>query len=263
MIARASWVSTALLAVLAVAPCLAQDAPTPSPTPAPTPAPTAAAAPAPRTGATPGRGGVGGMIGGSSFYDKGFFSSEEYSKGSLPRFDFSGQFRYVMSSRFRLQVSPGFTWSAYSKKEPPPFVDINNPGDTTKENYLALLVPISAQLQMTFGKAPWVYHVGAGPGVYRLWVQNHRKVLVDPATFRLHRGVYLGFTLEAGAERFLKALPNTSVEVSAVHHQVMATRDEQFPTGWNSTVNVVGLRAGVNYYFDVNRPKKSELPGLN
>jgi len=255
MIARASWVSTALLAVLAVAPCLAQDAPTPSPTPAPT---AAATPPPPRTGATPGRGGLGGLIGGSLFY-----SDEEYSKGALPRFDFSGQFRYVMSPRFRIQISPGFTWAAYSKTEPPPFTDINNPGDLTKENYLALLVPVSAQLQMTFGKAPWLYHLGGGPGIYRLWVQNHRKVLVDPATFRLHRGVYLGFTLEAGAERFLKALPNTSVEVSAVHHQVMATRDEQFPTGWNSTVGVVGLRAGVNYYFDVNRLKKSELPGLN
>lgn len=253
MIARASWLGTALLAVLMAAPCLAQEAPAPSPSPSP-------ATPSARTGSMPGRGAVGGLIGGSLFY-----SAEEYSKGALPRFDFSGQFRYVMAPHWRLQVSPGFTWSAYSKNEPPPFTDINNPGDLTKENYLSLLVPVSAQIQMTWGKSPWHYHLGAGPGLYRLWVQNHRKVLVDPQTFRLHRGVYLGFTAETGVERFLKVLSNTSVEVSLAHHQVLATRDEQFPTGWNSAVGVLGLRAGVNYYFDVNKPKKSELglPGIN
>jgi hypothetical protein len=253
MIARARWVSIALFAMLVAAPCLAQDAPTP--TPAPSPPPTSA-----RTGTQPGRGGVGGLIGGSYFY-----SADEFSKGALPRFDFSGQLRYVFSRGLRLQVSPGFTWAAYSKTEPPPFVDFRSPGDLTKEGYLSLVVPISTQLQMTWGKSPWHYHLGGGPGVYRLWVQNHRHVLVDPQTFRLHRGAYLGFTVEAGVERFLKALPNTSVEVSATHHYVMAKRDDQFPTGWNAAVGLVGLRVGTNYYFDVNKPKKTSelpLPGL-
>jgi hypothetical protein len=259
MIARASWVGIALLAVLAAAPCPAQEAPPPTPEPSPAPAADTTAAPAPtRVGARPGRGSVGGLIGGSYFY-----SAEEYSKGALPRFDFSGQFRYVMSPSWRLQFSPGFTWAAYSKNEPPPFTDINNPGDTTKERYLTLLVPITAQLQLTWGRSPWHYHLGAGPGIYRLWIQNHRKVLEDPQTFRLHRGLYTGFTVEAGVERFLRALPNTSVEVSAANHSVLATRDDQFPAGWNSTVGAFALRAGVNYYFDLNRPKPARgLPGL-
>ena len=254
MIARARRMGIALIAMLAAAPCLAQDAP--APTPSPTPAPSTA-----RTGAMPGRGSVGGLIGGSYFY-----KANEYSKGALPRFDFSGQLRYVFSRGFRLQVSPGFTWAAYSKTEPPPFPDFRSPGDLTKEGYLALVVPISAQLQMTWGKSAWHYHLGAGPGVYRVWVQNHRHVLVDPQTFRLHRDAYLGFTAEAGVERFLKALPNTSVEVAATHHYVLATRDDQFPTGWNSPVSLAGVRVGTNYYFDVNKPKKTSelpLPGLN
>jgi hypothetical protein len=245
MISRASRVGVALWAMLAASPCLAQEAT----------APATQAAPTTSGGATPGRGGVGGLLGASSIY-----MAEDYSKGALPRFDFAGQFRYVMSRSFRLQISPGLTWAAYSKTEPPPFTDIKNPGDLTKERYLTLLVPVSTQLQLTFGRSPWHYHLGAGPGVYRVWVENHRKVLVDPQTFRLHRGTYLGFSAEMGVERFLKALPNTSVEVSAVHHYVMATRDDQFPTGWNSSLGAVALRVGTNYYFDLKRPKKEELP---
>jgi hypothetical protein len=252
MITRASGVWTTLFAVLLAAPCLAQE-PSPSPTPAPTPAPSAAAS---TSKSIPGRGGVGGLIGGSFFH-----SSEEYSKGALPRFDFSGQFRYVMTRRFRFQVSPGLTWAAYSKEEPPPFTDPAFPNDDTKEEYLALVIPVSAQLQLVWGRSTWLYHLGAGPGVYRLWVENHRKVLVDPATLRLHRGIYTGFTVEVGAERFLKSLPNTSIEVALAHHSIQATRDEQFPTGWNSSVGVIALRAGTNYYFDLNRPKKqTDLP---
>ncbi|TMQ70279.1 MAG: hypothetical protein E6K80_09000 [Candidatus Eisenbacteria bacterium] len=208
----------------------------------------------------PGRGGVGGLIGGSLFH-----ASKEYSKGALPRFDFSGQYRYVITRHWRFQVSPGFTWAAYSKKEPPPFPDPRFPNDLTKENYLALIVPVSAQLQMVWGKSQWLYHLGAGPGIYRVWVENHRKVLYDPVTLRLHRGPYWGTTAELGVERFLKTLPNTSIEVSMAHHYVLATRDEQFPTGWNSPIGVIALRAGTNYYFDLNRPKKTTdlpLPGL-
>jgi hypothetical protein len=245
MIMRVTWTGIVSLAVLGAVPCLAQE-----------PVTTATPAATVRTGPAAGRGAVGGLIGGSYFY-----ASEEYSKGALPRFDLSGQFRYAFSRHIRAQVSPGFTWSAYSKDEPPPFTDSRFPGDETKEDYLTLLIPVSAQLQMTWGRSPWLYHLGAGPGLYRVWVENHRKVLQDPQTDRPHRGLYTGFTAEIGAERFLKALPNTSIEVSAAHHYILAARDEQFPTGWNSTLGVVALRIGTNYYFDLMRTKKEpELP---
>jgi hypothetical protein len=245
---RARWAGLASLAMLAAVPAWAQE-----------PAPATPATPpvgSPRTGPAPGRGGIGALIGASYFY-----AAEEYARGALPRFDFSGQFRYVLGRRARLQVSPGFAWSAYSKHEPPPFTDPRFPADQTKEHYLTLLVPISVQVQMTWGKSPWHYHLGVGPGIYRVWVQNHRKVLMDPASLRLHRGLYAGFTGEVGVERFLGTLPNTSVEVSAAHHYVLATRDDQFPSGWNSSLGVVALRAGANYYFDLMRqPKEPELP---
>ena len=75
---------------------------------------------------------------------------------------------------------------------------------------------------------------------------------------KLHRGVYPGATFQVGAERFLKALPSTSVEVSLDAHYVLARRDAQFPSGWNSKLVNVGIRVGGNYYFVPNPAKKKE-----
>lgn len=213
----------------------------------------------------PGKGAVGGQIGGSYFrldralgmkYPKAF---GDYSEGARPRFAFNGNFRYVMSRRFRWQLSPGFTWSAYDDYGMP-FQDLNFPADDTKDQVLTLLVPVSAQFQYTIQRGWWVYHAGIGPGVYRVWVENRRKVLKDPVTFKLHRGTYPGVTGQIGAERFLRNITNTAVEFSLANHLVFAEREEQFPSGFNSNLMANELRIGVNYYFDMVRPKKTAPP---
>jgi hypothetical protein len=236
MIFRLRWTGIALLTMLAAAsPCLAATD---------------------STGAGPGRGGIGGLVGGSYM-----ISSQDYSAGALSRFDFSGHWRYVFTPSWRIQIGPGFTWSGYRKEEPMPFTDIRHPEDTAKDGVLTLLVPVSAQVQYTIPKGAWIYHLGAGPGVYRVWVENRRDVLKDPTTFKLHRGLYLGGTAELGIERFLKALPSTSIEGQLASHFVFATRDDQFPNGFNSMLGNMALRVGANYYFSMNRkPAKQELP---
>jgi hypothetical protein len=254
MIQRVTWVGVASLAVLAVAlSCpgpigiaLAQTPDTASVTVAPAPAPAHA-------GMVPGRGGVGGQLGGSYFTFDG-----DYSSGVQPRFAFAGNLRYVVSEWLRLQFSPGFTWTAYSNTEPVPFQDLNFPTDTTKDGYLTLLVPISLQGQWLVHRGAWHYHLGAGPGLYRVWVENHRKVLKDRTSKRLHRGLYPGASAELGVERFMKVLPSTSVEVAVVSHLVFAQRDEQFINGFNSNVGAVEARVGANYYFDLQRQLKRE-----
>ncbi len=207
------------------------------------------------------RAGVGGQIGGSLFT-----MTEDYSTGAQPRFDFEGHFRYAFGQSWRLQLAPGFTWSAYSKEEPPPFTDIAFPADQTKEEYLALLLPVSAQLQYMWRSGRWHYHAGAGPGFYRVLVENHRKPLKDPQTFKVHRAIYPGFSAQVGVEKFFQALPSTSLELSLTNHFVFATNDEDFPTGWNSNLGALGLRLGISYYWDplAEKAKKSEplLPGL-
>jgi len=228
------------LAMLIAAPCLAQG----------TPPDTLS-----RGGSSPGRGGIGGLIGGSSFY-----ASEDFSTGAQIRFSFDAHFRYTFTSRFRGQFSPGFTWSAYSKAEPPPFFDPAHPEDVDKEGHLAQLVPMSVQLQYLIGSKPWLYYVGVGPGLYRVTVQNDRKVVrdPDPSSLAEHRNLFYGFTVEAGAEHFLRSLPSTSAELAIANHYVMSEDKEKFPSGWNTNIGALALRIGVNYYFDLNRPKKTE-----
>jgi hypothetical protein len=250
MISRFRWVSIAVFALLTVASvCSAQDSLLAS---------VPAAAPAPETGPKRGFGGIGGQFGGSFLSN-----SEDYSKESQPRMSFAGNFRYYVGRSVRWQISPGFLWAGYSQKStPPPFQDLNFPNDTTKDNYLTLVAPATAQLQVLRRGKQFTWHAGAGVGAYRVWVENHRKVLKDPVSLRLHRGVYPGATFEIGMERFFKGLTTTSVELSADAHHVFARRDEQFPSGFNSSLTAIEVRLGGNYYFNVIKPRKAPEAGL-
>ena len=245
MIPRIRWVSFAALALLTIASaCLAAEG---------------------EPAYKPGKGGIGGQFGGSYFGVDRMFGGEwfgDYSRGAMPRGAFAGQIRYVQSKHWRWQFSPGFTWTTYKTSTAIPFPDLNYPEDRAKDAMLVLMMPATAQLQYVVRRGQWFYHAGAGPGAYRVWVQNRRKVYEDPETFRLHRGLYPGAALEFGAERFLKAITTTSVELTWVSHLVFAQRDEQFPSGYNSNLMATELRIGINYYFDPLRQKQQgiEIP---
>src|SRR5882672_12827392 len=77
-------------------------------------------------GYAPKKGGVGGGFGYSHFIE-----DADYSKDAAGRLSLSGSFRYVINSRLRWQVSPGFQWSAYNVGTKAPFLDPAFPGDTT------------------------------------------------------------------------------------------------------------------------------------
>jgi len=200
----------------------------------------------------PGMGGIAGMIGASQFA-----ADADYSEGAQPRLGFAANFRYVVNPWLRWQLSPGFTWAAYGNDVAAPFRDLNFPADSTKDEYLSLLLPASAQAQVVLRRGRWAYHVGAGPGLYKVWVQNRRKVLKDPTTFTLHSGIYPGVSAEIGAERFLKVIRRLSVEASLAGHLVFADRPEKFPRGFSSNVLAVEARVGANYYFDLTRRSES------
>lgn len=242
MISRARGAGFVLVAMLLAAPaCFAAEADS--------------AAAKPRSGHLPGRGAVGFQMGGGSFVSGG-----DYKAGAqIARLAFAGHYRYVISRGLRWQISPYMTWAAYEPSEPVPFADPNFPADLTKDQHLTILAGGSGQLQWVTGNDPWRWHVGAGPALYRVWVQNRRKVLKDPETFRLHQGLYLGATAEVGVERFLKSLPNTSLEFTVGGHMALARRDEQFPRGYNDSPIVVDARFGAHYYYDFKR-KKPDTP---
>jgi len=243
MIPRIRWVSFAALALLAVASaCLAAEG---------------------EPAYKPGQGGIGGQLGGSYFGVDRMFREDwfgDYSKRAVPRFSFAGQFRYVQSKHWRWQVSPGFTWTAYGPGDTLGPTVRRSPDDVVKhDNVLVLLQPTTAQLQYVVKRGRWFYHAGAGPGVYRVLVENRRDVYLDPDSLRLHRGLYPGGSFELGAERFFKAITTTSIEFAWVNHLVFAQRDEQFPCGYNSNLMATELRIGLNYYFDPLKQKKQGI----
>jgi hypothetical protein len=208
-----------------------------------------------------GRGGIGGQMGLSTFRLDRLLGGSwfgDYSEGAKNRFAFSAQFRYVVSPSVRLQLSPGLAWAGYRAEVSAPMDDVRFPDDHDKGDWLTVVLPVSLQGQYVLKRGRWLYHVGAGPGVYRVWVQNHREVLKDPATFRLHRGLYFGASGQLGAERFLQELNSTSVEMTLAGHLAFAERDEQFVSGLNSNTGIVEVKIGLNYYFDTGAVKKPE-----
>ena len=202
-------------------------------------------------GPLPGRGGIGGQMGGSYFIAEG-----PYSDGAQPRLSFIGHFRYVIGRHWGWQVSPYFTWTGYVSRVAAPYPDLNFPAEgTSKEFYITQIVGAAGQLQWITGGPRRRWHLGVGPALYRVVIQNHRKVLKDPVTFELHSGTHLGGTAELGMERFLKKLPNTSIEVTAAVQTAFARSDNRFPSGWNGNPMAVELRVGGNYYYEFRRGK--------
>lgn len=203
-----------------------------------------------RSGCRPGRGAIGVQSGTSLIV-----TGDDYKDGAQPRLTVEASYRYVATRHWRWQVSPYFTWNAYRTGTSVPFADLRNPTDE-KDHYLTQIVGGNAQLQRYGGKGNWNWHLGAGPALYRVVLQNRRYVLADPETFRKHQGTYLGYTAEYGVERFLRTLSNTSLEWTLAYHAAFATRDDQFPKGFNSNPGAVELRFGANYYFDFKPEKK-------
>jgi len=202
------------------------------------------------TAARPGRGSVGGQIGTSYFYAQG-----DYSLGASPRLSFAGHFRYLMGTKWQWQVSPYYTWTGYSVGTKAPFTDPNYPAETDKDEHLTRITGASGQLHRIFGSGRTRWHAGGGPAVYMVWVENHRKVLADPVTNERHKGTYFGASAEVGAERFLKSLENTSLEMTLAYQLAVSKDSEKFPSGYNLNVNALEIRFGAHYYFDFKMPK--------
>jgi hypothetical protein len=213
----------------------------------------------PTSGALPGRGAIGGQIGSSWIVAGG-----DYAKGSQPRLTFMGHFRYQSSTHWGWQVSPYFTWNGYVSHADAPYEDLNFPGEgTSKEFYLTQLIGADSQVQWfnTGGRTRW--HVGVGPSVYRVVIENHRKVLKDPISLELHSGTHIGGSAEFGYEKFMGKLPNTSIELTAAWHIAFAKSEVRWQAGWNDNPQAIEFRIGAHYYYDFRKPKpKSTKPGL-
>ncbi|MCE9627656.1 MAG: hypothetical protein K8R56_07050 [Candidatus Eisenbacteria bacterium] len=205
-------------------------------------------------GALPGRGAIGAQIGGSYIVSGG-----EYADGSQPRLSFIGHYRYVINKHWGWQISPTFTWNGYVSHAVAPFVDPNFLTEgTSKQFYITQLIGAGSQIQYYGGGGRSRWHLGAGPAIYRVVVQNHRKVVEDPVSRELHSGTHLGATAEFGYEQFSKRLPNTSLEGTVALHTAFSKSDDKWVSGWNDAPVFAEVRFGANYYYDFRRPKTAK-----
>lgn len=207
-----------------------------------------------------GRGSIGGQAG-----LLWLIAGGDFSKGAQPRLSFSGHFRYMISPAWRWQVSPYFGWNAYRTGEPAPYPDLNHPADVDKDHMITEIAGGAAQLQRVSAHGRTRWHVGVGPAVYRIVVEDQRKVSADPLSLERHHTTHLGATAELGWERFMKALPNTSVEWTFAYQTAFAADKTKFPSGWNDSPGGVEFRLGAHYYYNFDRNKKpavSTKPGL-
>lgn len=205
-------------------------------------------------GPLPGRGGIGGQVGSSYILSDG-----DYSDGAQPRLSLAGHFRYVINKRWGWQASPYFTWNGYVSRVNAPFTDLNFPSQgTSKQFYLTQVLGVAGQIQFYGGTGRQRWHIGAGPSVYRVVIQNHRKVVEDPVSHELHSATHLGASAEFGIERFLKKLPNTSLELTLAGHTAFAQDDVKWVSGWNGSPTLAEVRLGGNYYYDFRRGKTAK-----
>lgn len=205
----------------------------------------------PRSGKLPKHGAIGAQVGSSWIYGGG-----DYGKGSQPRFSFAGSFRYVASHHWGWQINPYFTWAGYVPSKQTLIPAVTPPPTYVEPDYLAQIAGANGQLMYLKSRGPWTWHIGAGPALYRVVLQNHRKVVKDPVTYKKHQGTYMGATAELGTEYFLKAMPSTSLEWTVAWHSAFAKRDDQFKSGFNDVPQAVEFRFGGHYYFDLVPKKK-------
>ena len=128
-------------------------------------------------------------------------------------------------------MSPYFAWNSYRTGSVLPMIDPGFPSDRVKDAVLTQIVGGNGQLQLVGGRGGWRWHLGAGPAIYRVVVQNHRKVLKDPVSKDLHQGTYLGATAEYGMEHFLHSLTNSSLEWTVAYQTAFAKRRRALPLG--------------------------------
>src|ERR1051326_2420161 len=81
-------------------------------------------------GPLPGRGGIGGQIGGSYFIAEG-----PYSDGAQPRLSFIGHFRYVLGRHWGWRGSPFFRGPGSVSRVGAPYPALNSPAEGTSREF--------------------------------------------------------------------------------------------------------------------------------
>lgn len=203
----------------------------------------------------PGKGSLGGSLGVPEILATG-----ELKRGQRPRMIGKLHFQYVMANDWRLSLRGGFGWLGWSDKQPAPFVlQAEQPGgDATRGDQLLIFNPFTAAITRTQKlSGSWQAFLGAGPGAYRINIQNDHRTIFDPVTHDRYKFGSFGLSGEGGAEYFLPANRNVSLEGVASIHYLFDDHKDRYPSGYSGKHIFSDLSIGVNVYF---RPLGSPAP---
>ena len=195
----------------------------------------------------PGQGSLGARIG-----IPYFLSDFDTKDAQRPRLLASANFGYRFSPNWRLMTDFGFGWVIYKDDAPLPYKVVNSTDSVSvKQDLMTKIVPINATLIHTFnGNArKWSPYAGAGLTINRMEIDNQRRKIQDPATFKPWVNWAPGVHALLGQEYFIPANQNVSLDFSLRYTYLFSENKEDFPSGFTGNDSFISAAFGVNVHF--------------
>jgi len=162
---------------------------------------------------------------------------KDLSRKAQPRLLGHFDLRYVMHPRLAVHGTFGRGWNSYSGR-----------ADT-----LTIIEPITFGLEYrhVMDQRPrYLPHVGAGVGVYSMWVRKSLKVTRDPITLENRHTVDWGMNVTGGLEYFMTR--SVTVNYDFVWHKIFSADMKDFPSEFGGDDSFIQFVIGVNYYFSMD-----------
>jgi hypothetical protein len=187
----------------------------------------------------------------------------ELKWGQKPRIMGKGNFQYVINKSWRTSFKFGYGWNGYSDEFNAPFTlqAAEAAGDTSKGDQLVIMNPFTATVHWTHEMSKnWMWYVGAGPGVYRVNIQNDHRTIYDPVTHERFKFGSFGISGTGGMEYFLPSNHNVSLLGTATVDHLFSSFKDRFPSGYSGPYTFMDVSIGVNVYFKPLGAKSTPAP---
>ena len=195
----------------------------------------------------PGQGSLGMRIG------VPYFTGDADTKlGQKPRMLISANFGYRFSPGWRLMTDFGFGWVVYKDDELAPYKVVNETDSVaTRQDLMTKIVPIDATLIRNFNPdaKKWSPYAGVGFTINRMEIDNQRRKIQDPATFKPWVDWAPGIHAILGQELFIPAKPTVGLDFSIKYTYLMSKNEEDFPSGFTDNDSFLAFNFGVNVHF--------------
>ena len=195
----------------------------------------------------PGQGSLGMRIGVPYF-----LGDADTKLGQKPRMLISANFGYRFSPAWRLMTDFGFGWVVYKADELAPYKVVNETDSVaTRQDLMTKIVPIDATLIRNFNPdaKKWSPYAGVGFTINRMEIDNQRRKIQDPATFKPWVDWAPGIHGIIGQELFIPAKPTVALDFSIKYTYLFSKNTEDFPSGFSDNDSFLAFNFGVNVHF--------------